>query len=353
MVTYLIRRFGSIIHAFGIIYFFHVPKLSSEATQRLGEIIDTHNVYDNIVALAIETLMRQGVSLRSRHELFRRWLADGKRDWPLLSAAAMALGESTDNMTVLTKAIRSTDNPSVNRMALIQALRLARNESEAVYVFNLGISDNVPSLIDTLLYLLYNEWGLTLSALKLSDAEHPTDYCIACAKGYDDTLPDVQPAYMRHTLTKFYGVKFASEVDFHDLLGSEYERAADFLWQAQNSYLVNPSRYVSQLDLFHEELLFPILVDRLRWKSDRAELAKVAFPDRMESLRKTKNELAVFADTLLECHRLRSSCTEAHTRLEKVMDRTSPVNSRQRDSLKKSLCAGYQQLADWLSAGCL
>jgi hypothetical protein len=142
------------------------------------------------------------------------------------------------------------------------------------------------------------------------------------------------------------------QVDFHALGGSHYDRAADFLWHAENSYFANPSRYVSQLDLFHEELLYPILVDKMRWKGTDHELARVDLGDRIEYLAKNKKELAAFGSALVECHRLRCSCPESHTRLHKELTATAPVDWRQRDGLKKRLVAAYQELTEWFVTGC-
>jgi hypothetical protein len=325
-------------------------ELDKETVGHLRNVIETHKVYDSVVALAVDILVRQGVSLRPQHDLFRQWLTNGNRDWRLLHVAAIALGESSDNMLVLLEAMRSS-SPSVRRVATIQTLRLARDQDEAAHIFNVCIDDLAPVVIDALLYQLYNEWGLTLNDLELDD-QSLTDYCVACAKGYDDTLPAIQPDYLRSVLAKNYNVKFLDTMDFHALLGSDYERASEFLWQAENSYLVNPSRYVSQLDLFHEEVLYPILVDKLHWKGTRGELAQVAFPDRARYFLANKVELASFGSAVLECHRLRSSCSEAHTRLHRQLITTSPITWRQRDGLKKRLGAGYQELVDWLAAGC-
>lgn len=324
-------------------------KLTQNAVEHLFNIIETHNVYDSVVALAIETLVKQPVSLRSKHSLFRQWLTDSKRDWLLLCTATIALGENSDNLTVLLKAARSSASPSVRRMSFIQALRLAKDNHEAVYILKFGIRDSASAVTDAMLYLLYNEWTLTLEKLGLDEEEQPTEYCINCARGYDSRLPEIQPCYLRHIFTSFYEVKFSTLVDFHTLLGSEYSRAGDFLLQAQLSYLSNPSRYVSQLNLFHEELLFPILVDRLNWKSSRGEVVKVALPDRMKYLQKNRNQLSTFANELLACHDLRSSSTEAHTRLHQVLETTSPISWRQRDGIKRKLCGAYQDFADWLS----
>jgi hypothetical protein len=265
----------------------------------------------------------------------------------------MALGKSPDNLSTLLKIINNPNaNPFTRRMAMIQASNLARDTTEAAHILKSGIIDDNPIMIDTALYLLYVEWGLTINQLTLKGEEHLTEYCIASAKGYDNSLPDVQQDYIRHIFYQEYEVQFSQTVDFQDLLGTDYKRAADFLWQAQVSFLANPSRYVSQLDLFHEELLFPILVDKINWKSSKAELVKVSLPDRMLQLTKNKNNLTVFVGALLDCHHLRSSCTEAHTRLHGVIDITNPVGWRQRNALKKKLSAGYQELTDWLIAGC-
>jgi hypothetical protein len=239
-------------------------------------------------------------------------------------------------------------SPSVRRTAIIQALRIASGKHEAVCIFQLGIYDNSPIVIDALLYQLYVEHGLTVEKLGLDDSKQLSEYCTASARGYDKSLPHVQPCFIRHIFTEFYKVKFPKPVDFHALLGLEYARAADFLWQAQMSYLPNPSRYVSQLDLFHEELLYPIIVDRLKLKNSRDEVAKMALPSRMEHIRSKEKQLGIFTSALLKCHDLRSGSTEAHTRLDKVLDPTNPVNWRQRDALRKQLDGAYQQLGEWL-----
>lgn len=312
-------------------------------------IIATHTVYDSTVTFAIETLIRQNVSLRSHHGLFKTWLADNKRDWPLLCAAAMALGENQENMSILLKVISSPSySPFVRRTAIIQALRLAINEHEASCILKKGIYDESPIVIDALLYLLYVEYGLTIDRLAIDKSQDINEYTINYARGYDDSLPDTQVCYIRYTFTKFYKVKFTEIIDFHSLLGSEYKRATDFLWQSEKSYLSNPSRYVSQLDLFHEELLYPILVDKLKWKTTREDIAIVSLPDRMKYIQREKEELRIFASNLLKCHQLRSSSTEAHTRLNKILDRTNPVKWQERDTLKKQLCGAYQELVDWL-----
>jgi hypothetical protein len=250
-------------------------KLEKEAVEKLKDIIATHSVYDSTVASAIETLIQQKVSLRSLHGLFRKWLNDNKRDWPLLCAAVMALGENPDNVSVIVKVISSPSySPSVRRTAIIQALGIARDKHEAVCILKIGIHDNAPTVIDSLLYQLYVEQGLTIQKLGLDDSQNLAEYCIASARGYDNSLPHLQASYIRYVFIRFYKVKFTELVDFHILLGSEYNRAENFLWQADKSYLSNPSRYVSQLDLFHEELLYPILVDKLKLKTSRKKLQK-------------------------------------------------------------------------------
>ena len=326
--------------------YLHRCELEQQAIETLRTVIQEHNVYDSVVALAIEVLIRQGVSQRSQDEMFRQWLTGEGRDWPLLCAAAMALGETSDNMLVLLEAM-SSRSPSVRRMALIQALRLARDQGEASHILRRAITDDEPLVADACLYQLYNEWALTLRDLEPSGQPLP-EYCVASAKGYDTTLPAIQPDYVRTVFTRDYGVELSYTIDFHVLLGSFYGHASEFLWQAQNSFLVNPSRYVSQLDLFHEELLFPILVDKLRWKLTREELVKVELGNRIEYLSKNVRALGSFGDALRQCHDLRCSCTEAHTRLHRQLTATSPVTWRKRDGLRKHLRAGYQELVDWL-----
>ncbi|MDZ7964933.1 MAG: hypothetical protein RM368_08135 [Nostoc sp. DedSLP03] len=191
---------------------------------------------------------------------------------------------------------------------------------------------------------------LTMEKLGLNETQQLSEYSINSARGYDNSLPHLQSCYIRHTFTKFYRVKFSEPVDFHALLGSEYKRATKFLWQSDKSYLPNPSRYVSQLDLFHEELLYPIIVDKLKLKPSREDVLKMALPDRMEYIHTQLQEkkLSIFATALLKCHKLRSSSTEAHTRLHKILDPTNPVGWHERDALKKYLCGAYQELVDWL-----
>ncbi|MBE9207791.1 hypothetical protein IQ244_14940 [Nostoc sp. LEGE 06077] len=312
-------------------------------------IIATNTVYDSTVTFALETLIRQNVSLRSHHGLFRTWLADNKRDWPLLCAAAMALGENEENMSILLKVISSSlYSPSIRRTAIIQALRLAIDEHEASCILQQGIYDQSPIVIDALLYQLYVEYGLTIDMLGLDKSQDINEYTINSARGYDNSLPHLKQCYIRYTFTKFYKVKFTEPIDFHTLLGLEYKRATDFLWQSEKSYLSNPSRYVSQLDLFHEELLYPILVDKLKWKPNREDIAKVSLPDRMKHIQSKEQQLQIFASNLLKCHQLRSSSTEAHTRLDKILDPTNPIKWNERDTLKKQLCGAYQELVDWL-----
>lgn len=133
----------------------------------------------------------------------------------------------------------------------------------------------------------------------------------------------------------------------------EHKRATNFLWQANTSYLSNPSRYVSQLNLFHEELLYPIFVDKLKLKNTREEAAKVALRNRIEMiqkevLQKGKPKLGTFASALLECNDLRAKSTESHTRLHGLLDPTNPISWHERNALKKKLCGAYQELTDWL-----
>lgn len=151
-------------------------------------------------------------------------------------------------------------------------------------------------------------------------------------------------------------MKFTTSVDFHAMLGEkEHKRAASFLWQAERSYLSNPSRYVSQLNLFHEELLYPIFVDKLQIKSTREDAKAVALRNKLDMILKKiqiegEPKLGTFISVLLDCNDLRSRGTEAHTRLHGSLDFTNPIDWHQRDSLKKRLCGAYQELADWLAS---
>ncbi len=331
-----------------ICYYLEKCQLEDSNLDYLHKLIAEHDVYDSVIASIIDVLHRRGISLRQHHGQFRRWLISSERDWVLLSSVAIVLGASPDNLTVLVKTLNNPQiNPIVRRSALIQAAKLAKNAHEATQILKSAVLDTAPIVIDTALYLLYGEWGLTVEKLALKDTQKPIEYCSAIANGYDSSLPKYQPCYIRYVFVKEYGVDFKEPIDFHTILNSEYERTAEFLWQAQMSYLINPSRYVSQLDLFHEELLSPLLVDKLKWKASRQELVKVSLPDRMIALRNNHDKLSVFASALIECHRLRSRCTEAHTRLEKVTDPTAPITWRQRNELRKNLCGAYQELSTW------
>ena len=323
--------------------------LSEQVKEVLEDIIANHDVYDSVVAFGIDTLVRQKTSLRHHHALFRKWLADGKRDWPLLCNAAVALGESSDNMSVLIQAIDSP-SPAVRRMILIQALRIARTPEEAMHICKLAIHDSSPIVIDTLLYLMYNEWSLTIKNLGINNKQL-SDYCVTSAKGYDNSLQQIQPDYIKHIFIKSYEVVISEPIDLRALCGQNYDRAAHFLWQAENSYLTHPSRYVTQLDLFHEELLYPILIDNLNVKPTRQDLTQVELGNRIDMLQKQKKELANFVGALLDCHRLRAN-PETHSRLHRDLTETHNVTWHARNALKKKLCAGYQELADWLILGC-
>lgn len=332
-------------------YYLSKCQFSDDNLKYLHAIIAEHCVYDSVVAGIVDMLHKKNISLRQHHGQFRRWLINSERDWVLLSVVATVLGASPDNLTVLVKTLEnSTVNPIVRRSSLIQAAKLAINVHEVVPIIKLGILDDTPIVIDTALYLLHVDWGLNIEKLSLQETQKPSEYCLAIAKGYDISLPQYQPCYIRHVFTKDYSVDFTAPFDFHSLLNPDYDRAKGFLWQAQTSFLSNPSRYVSQLDLFHEEILFPLLVDKLKWKASREDLAKVALSDRMTYLMNNHENISLFASAILECHRLRSSCTEAHTRLDKVTDITSPVTWRQRNQLKKNLCGAYQELSTWLIA---
>ncbi|MEH2276724.1 MAG: RNA-directed DNA polymerase [Nostoc sp.] len=325
-------------------------ELDKDALEFLDKnIIAIHSVYDSTVTFAIETLMRQNFSLRYHHGLFRKWLTDNKRDWPLLCAAVMALGDNQENMSVLLNVISSSSySPSVRRTAIIQALRLAIDEHEALCILKQSIYDKSPIVIDTLLYQLYVEHGLTIKKLGLDETQQLSEYLRNSARGYDNSLPHLQPCYIRYIFTRFYRVNFSQSVDFHALLGLAYQRATDFLWQSDKSYLSNASRYASQLDLFHEELLYPILVEKLKLKPSREDVAKMSLPSRMQHIHSQEQKLRIFASGLLKCHDLRSSSIEAHTRLDKILDPTNPVSWHERDALKKQLCGAYQELVDWL-----
>jgi retron-type reverse transcriptase len=335
------------------LFCFYLSKceVSNDNLKDLHTIIAGHDVFDSVVAGIIDMLHKKNASLRQHHGQFRRWLMISERDWVLLAVVATALGTSPDNLTVLVKAIENPSvNPIVRRSALVQAAKIAKNTHEVIPILRLGILDKAPIVIDSALYLLYVDWGLNIEKLSLHETQKPSEYCLAIAKGYDASLPQYQPCYIRHIFFRDYSVDFVVPFDFHLIFNSEYERAAKFLWQAQTSFLSNPSRYVAQLDLFHEEILFPLLVDKLKWKANRQDLAKVSLPDRMVYLRNNHEYVSVFASAILECHRLRSSCTEAHTRLDKVTDITSPITWRQRNELKKNLCGAYQELSTWLIA---
>ena len=136
--------------------------------------------------------------------------------------------------------------------------------------------------------------------------------------------------------------------DFRALLQYSYERTARFLWQAEASLLSNPSRFVSQLDLFHEELLYPIIVNKLQVKKTYAELALVEFYDRIAMLDKSEPRLATFAGAIAECRRLRAN-PETHSRFHREVTYTNPISWRQRDNLRRRLIGGYQELVEWIS----
>jgi len=326
-------------------------KLNSSCVEKIRKIITTRSVYDSVIATSLDILLIQKISLRVHQDLLRQWLSDETRHWVLRCSAALCLGESTHNISILhQQALKQSNSASIRRMCLVQSLRLAKNPDEASHIIKSVIRDTSPVVIDTLLYQLYSEWSLTLSSMGVND-KNLADYCIATAKGYDNSLPNIQPDYIRYVFSKSYKVDFSNPVEFHALLGADYRVATERLWKAENSYLVNIDRYISQLDLFHEELLYPILVDILKIKPTREELAKVELTNRIETLIKNKKELIGFGGALQECRLLRAN-PEMHTRLHHQLIVTSSVSWQQRNALKKKLIAGYQELVNWLIAGC-
>ena len=134
-----------------------------------------------------------------------------------------------------------------------------------------------------------------------------------------------------------------------------YKLAVDKLWQADREFLHDYDRYVNQLDQFHEELLTPILVDKIKKKSSREELAQVEYGQRIEMLasfsKEKNNLLGAFIVSVQHCRSLRRN-PETHPRLHRVLIETPHVTWRERDYLKKNLIAGYQELTNWLIMGC-
>jgi hypothetical protein len=318
----------------------------------LKSIIESHKVYDSIVKIAIEILLHHSVSLREYHTVFRKWLAERSRDWPLLSSVLIALGKSEDNLAIIIRCSKDSElSPSVRRMAFIQASKIIEIQQDMKHILKSGLLDENSSVVDTVIYLFHVEWGLKLSDISI-DFSEKHNYCIQISRGYDHSLPEVESCYLRSTFSKEYRVQFNKTVDFRNLLGSNYDRAVGFLWQANRSFLVNPSRFVSQIDLFHEELLFFILVDKLQWKNSDQDLVLAPFPNRIKYLVNSKSELRNLSVAMQTCHKLRSSCTEAHTRLHQVVATTQPISISQRDALKKNLLAGYQELTNWVEDGC-
>ena len=114
-------------------------------------------------------------------------------------------------MSALIQAIGSP-SPALRRMIVLQALRIARTPEEATHICQLAIHDSSPIVIDTLLYLIYNEWELTIGNLGINN-KPLTYYCITIAKGYDNSLPLIQQDYVRHIFIKSYEVAILEPID--------------------------------------------------------------------------------------------------------------------------------------------
>ncbi len=326
--------------------------LDDKILAHLETFISSHEVYDNVVSLALEVLVKRDIFLRKFHGLFRVWLKENRRDWPLLCSIVKALGNSSDNMSILLEVFLSEKySPLVRRESLIQLIHITSSEEEFTYPILKGIVDRSPIIVDAVLYLIYVESGLNAqSFIEKIDKATVNDYFVIIAKGYDESLPYRRQCYVRHIFRERYYCEIDGNIDFRILFASYYERAIVFLWDAERSFLVNPSRYVSQLDLFHEELVYPLMVDILKLKESHENLSGITFPDRLKIIQKGVPELSTFSSALLRCHALRSQSTEAHTRLHRCLDYTVPIDIRKRDDLKKSLCAAYQELSSYLVA---
>ena len=328
-------------------HYLRKAKPDLQIVEFLKQVVATHNVYDSVVSSAVRLLKQKNVPLREHQALFRRWVFDEEKQWYLKEACILALGEFEDNLSVLLKSFTSS-SAVVRRMALIQSLRLARNKDEAIYIAGQAVDDSSPDVANTLIHLIYDEWEISLKDLQTSDTPIP-EHCHRYARGYDESLPSVQTDYIRHIMRKSYKIDVDSNVDFRALLKSGYDRAASFLWHAETSYLSNPSRYVSQLDLFHEELLYPLLVDKLAVKNRHEDLAQVEFTDRINMVGKKEPKLSTFAGAIAECRRLRAN-PETHSRFHRQLTYTNPISWRQRDGLRRRLAGGYQELVQWIEA---
>lgn len=331
-----------------IAFYLRKCELQANTIEFLQNTISNHDVYDSVVAIAIKLFLQKDLPLRSFRNSFRRWIIDEKRHWTLLEVAAQALGESNDNMSILLKGFES-QCALIRRMCLIQALRISTSKEESRYIASRLVHDPSVEVSNTLIYLIYNEWDLTLAEID-SGSQILPEHCVRYARGYDQSLPNMEADFIRHTFVNNYRVLTNDSIDFRKLFGTEYRHATKFLWQAENSYLSNPSRYVSQLDLFHEELLYPILVDKLKLKNSKSELAKVEFTNRIEMLAKNKQELTTFAGAIAACRKLRAN-PETHSRFHRELTYTRSITWRERNGLKRKLSGGYQELIDWMAGG--
>lgn len=330
-------------------------KLNTVCIEKIMQIVLIHDVYDSVIATSLEILLVQNVNLRSFQNRLRQWLQDENKQWILRCIAALTLGEFSENISLLhQQAVNRNNSPSLRRMCLIQSLRLARNPEEALHIIKSMTGDFSPVVIDTLLYQIYVENSLTLSDVTTNMKNLP-DYCVAIAKGYDASLPDVQFDFVRQTFMKTYSVEFSESFDFHVFLQDGYQIASKKLWQSNLEFLSNSDRYVTQLDQFHEEILMSILVDTLKLKNTREELISVEYGNRIEMLTsfssKNNNFLGSFVSAIQECRSLRRN-PSTHPRLHRDLSETTSVTWQQRNSLKKKLMAGYQELTNWLVAGC-
>jgi len=174
------------------------------------------------------------------------------------------------------------------------------------------------------------------------DLRQVSPWAGATFRHYGLTNRRYPPRVIEDTIARLFGINVPTTSSLRAFLGQKYYKAgARHLLEAEASYYPNPSRFVVQSNNFNQLILTKLLPKYL--KPSRVK------PDNVFGLlanptNKLNSVIPSVFVAFKECNELRRRSPEPHAYATDFQDVRRRVSSKQRDSIKLSLRAGYQEV---------
>lgn len=313
-------------------------KSDHHTIRRLRRFVENHRVYGWHLANCLGCLSHIAQP-DDFDTICKEWLSDSKLPWYQKLAAAEALSKIMESATFCDSCSETEQNPLVRKSLLASCYKLADDDTTSQQrVIRKMLQDDHEEIKRTGIYFILSHSELSWE--EFADLE-------GHVRPIRALIPDLIPqkeCFISRTLSDFFQIDGALDINFEDILDGDYSTARQHLRTAVGAHDTSPSRYVCRLDNFNIILTWSIYKHHLPSVNCQKDE-----PVNNWKRGEFRNLYGVIAEAFLKCHEVRSNCAEPHPYSASLGAISEEVTHPQKGDITNTLKPAYRQFVQSFS----